>query len=161
MPSFDVVSEVNLQEVDNALNQAMKEIGQRYDFKGSKCSIERKEKVLHVVADDDYKLKATLDVLQSKLIKRNVPINNLDYGKVEPAAGGTVKQDINIQVGVPQEKAKAIVKEIKDAKLKVQGAIQGEAVRVSGKNKDDLQDAIALLRGKDFGISLQFNNFRD
>jgi uncharacterized protein YajQ (UPF0234 family) len=150
-----------MQEVDNAVNQSMKEIGQRYDFKGTKCSIERKEKVLAVAADDDYKLKATLDVLQSKLIKRNVPLNNLEYGKVEPAAGGTVKQDVTIQVGVPQEKAKAIVKEIKDSKMKVQGSIQGEAVRVSGKNKDDLQEAIALLRAKDFGINLQFNNFRD
>lgn len=161
MPSFDVVSEVNLQEVDNAVNQAMKEIGQRYDFKGSKCNIERKEKVLHIVADDDYKLQATLDVLQGKLVKRGVPLNNLDYGKVEPAAGGTVKQDVTVQVGVPQEKAKAIVKEIKDSKLKVQGAIQGESVRVTGKNKDDLQTCIAHLRAKDFGLSLQFNNFRD
>lgn len=161
MPSFDVVSEVNLQEVDNAVNQAMKEIGTRYDFKGTKCTIERKEKVLNVLADDEFKLKATIDVLQGKLVKRGVPLNNLDYGKQESALGGTMKQDITIQVGIPQEKAKLIVKEIKDSKVKVQGSINGDLVRVSGKNRDDLQSMIALLRAKDFGLTLQFTNFRE
>ena len=161
MPSFDIVSEVNLQEVDNAVNQAMKEIGQRYDFKGSKCSIERSEKVLNVIGDDDYKLKATLDVLLGKMAKRGVPLNNLVQGTPESAAGGTLKETITIQVGIPQEKAKDIVKTIKESKLKVQGAIQGEVVRVSGKNKDDLQSTIAMIRAKDFGIHLQFANFRE
>jgi cyclic-di-GMP-binding protein len=161
MPSFDIVSEVDLQEVDNAINQAMKEIGQRYDFKGTKCEVSREENVLKVVADDDYKLTATLDVLMAKLIKRGIPLNNLDYGKIEPASGGTVKQDVTILVGVPTEKAKEIVKAIKEAKLKVQAAIQGESVRVSGKNRDDLQSAIQLLKGKDFKLELQFNNFRE
>ncbi len=161
MPSFDVVSEVNLQEVDNAVNQAMKEIGQRYDFKGTKCEITHKEKVLHIVADDDYKLKATIDVLLGKLVKRGIPLNNLDHGKVEPGPGGTVKQDLTIVVGIPTEKAKKIVKEIKDSKIKVQGAIQGEEVRFTGKNRDDLQETIALLKSKDFGLSLQFTNFRE
>ena len=161
MPSFDVVSEVDLQEVDNAVNQAMKEIGQRYDFKGSKCEIRRTDKVLNIHADDDYKLKATIDVLQAKLVKRGVPLNNLAYGKEVPSAGMSIKQDVTIQVGVPQEKSKEIVKAIKESKLKVQAAIQADVIRISGKNKDDLQSAIALIRGQDFGISLQVTNFRD
>jgi uncharacterized protein YajQ (UPF0234 family) len=161
MPSFDVVSEVDLQEVDNAVNQAMKEIGTRYDFKGTKCTIERKDKVLALVADDEFKLKAVVDVLQGKLVKRGVPLNNLTYGKQETALGGTMKQEVTIQVGVPQEKAKLIVKEIKESKLKVQGSINGELVRVSGKNRDDLQTTIAHLKAKDFGLTLTFTNFRE
>jgi cyclic-di-GMP-binding protein len=161
MPSFDIVSEVDLQEVDNAVNQATKEIGQRYDFKGSKCAITLSEKKLEVVGDDDYKLKATVDVLQGKLVKRGVPIDNLNYGKVEPAAGSTVKQDIDIQVGVPTEAAKKIVKHIKDTKIKVQASIQGDSVRVSGKNRDDLQSVIQLLKENNFGLELQYTNFRD
>ena len=161
MPSFDIVSEVDMQEVDNAVNQAMREIGQRFDFKNSKSDISRSEETLTVISDDDYKLTATLDVLQTKLIKRNIPLDNLDYGKIEPAAGSTVRQEVKILVGIPDDKAKTIVKEIKGAKLKVQPSIQGDSVRVSGKKRDDLQEAIALLKDKTFGINLQFTNFRD
>lgn len=161
MPSFDIVSEVNLQEVDNAIHQAMKEISTRYDFKGSKAEIKRTDKVIDLLADDDYKLKAVVDVLQGKLAKRGVPLNNLDYGKAEPGPGGTMKQKITVVVGIPQDKAKTIVKAIKDSKLKVQPAIQGDAVRVSGKSKDELQEAIALVRSQDFGLALQFINYRD
>lgn len=159
--SFDVVSKVNLDEVKNAVTQAMKEIGQRYDFKGSVSSIELKDDaVLNLHSDDEVKLKAVIDVLQSKLFKRGVSIKNLEYGKVDAAAKGTVRQEIKILQGIPGEKAKALVKVIKDAKLKVQAAIQGDQVRVSGKDKDVLQDAIALLKANDQGLELQFTNYR-
>ncbi len=161
MPSFDVVSEVDMQEVDNAVNQAVREIGQRYDFKGSKAEISRSEKVITVIGDDEYKLKAVIDVLQSKLVKRDIPLNNLDYGKEEPASGGTIRQNITIVVGIPDDKAKNIVKEIKATKMKVQPAIQGDSLRITGKKRDDLQEVIAFLREKDFGVNLQFTNFRD
>jgi cyclic-di-GMP-binding protein len=159
-PSFDVVSEVNLPEAQNAVAQAQKEIAQRYDLKGTSAGLELKERTLTLTADTDFALKAVNDLLQTKLAKRSVPLKALDYGKVEPAAKGTVRQVVTIQQGIPSEKAKEIVKAVKDSKLKVQVAIQGEQLRVSGKKKDDLQAVIALLRGADFGLPLQFTNFR-
>jgi hypothetical protein len=162
MPSFDVVSQVNLQEVDNALNQAVKEIQTRYDFKGTKSEIRRGEKgAFTIIADDEFKRKAVLDIVQSKLVKRGVSIKAMQLGKVEPASGGTVRQEVTFQSGIPTEKGKEIVKHLKDTKLKVQGAIQDEQVRVSGKNKDDLQAAIQAIKSKDFGLDLQFTNYRD
>ncbi|OGW07447.1 MAG: YajQ family cyclic di-GMP-binding protein [Nitrospinae bacterium RIFCSPLOWO2_02_39_17] len=160
--SFDIVSIVEIPEVINAINQAMMEIKQRFDFKGSKSDIklEEKDKKIVLLSDDEYKLKSVIDILQTKLVKRGVSLKALKYDKVEPATGGTVRQVITLQQGIPVEKAKEIVKIIKDTKLKVQAQIQGEQVRVSGKNKDDLQGVIALLRGKDMGIDLQFVNYR-
>lgn len=159
--SFDVVSKVNIDEVKNAVTQAMKEIGQRYDFKGSVSSIELKDDaVLALHSDDEVRLKAVIDVLQSKLFKRGVSIKNLDYGKIEAAAKGTVRQDIKILQGIPGDKAKGLVKVLKDAKIKVQAAIQGDQLRVSGKDKDVLQEAIALLKANDQGLELQFTNYR-
>ena len=162
-PSFDVVSEVNLQEVANAVQQAQKEVAQRYDLKGTAAaiSLDEKEKTIDLSADDDFGLKAVNDVLQNKLIKRSVALKSLSYGVVEPATKGTVRQKVTIQQGIPTEKAKEIVKAIKDAKLKVQAAIQSDQVRVSGKKRDDLQAAIALLKTKDFGLPLQFSNYRN
>lgn len=165
MPSFDVVSEINMQEVDNAVNQAIKEIQQRYDFKGSKSEItldKTKEKeAVTVLADDDYKHKAIIDIIQSKFIKRNLSLKSLDYGKVEQASGGMLRQVIKLKQGIPGEKAKEIVKVIKDTKMKVQASIQGDKVRVEGKKRDDLQEVIQLLKGKDFDLPLQFGNFRE
>jgi uncharacterized protein YajQ (UPF0234 family) len=160
--SFDIVSEVNMQEVDNAINQARKEIGQRYDFKGSKSSIElnQKEKFLTVVSDDDFKLKSVVDILQNKLIKRGVPIKALDYGTVEPAANTTVRQIIKLRVGIDKENAKLVVKMIKDTKLKVQAQIMDDQVRVTGKNKDDLQDVMKMLRAAELEFAMQFTNYR-
>lgn len=163
MPSFDVVSKVDPQEVDNALNQTRKEIGQRYDFKDTKTEIrEEKEKnTIHVVSDDEFKVKAVVDVLQSKLVRRGISLKALVYGKIEPAAGGLAKQDITVQQGIDTEKARHIVKLIKDGKLKVQAQIQGDQVRVSGKKRDDLQAAIQLLKAQDLDLPLQFVNFRE
>ncbi len=160
--SFDIVSEVNLQEVDNALNQARKEIAQRYDFKDSKSSIDfnEKEKQIVVVSDDDFKLKSVIDVLQSKLIKRNVPVKALSYGKPESAANNTVRQIVSLRVGIDKEDAKTIVRVIKDSKLKVQAQIMEDQVRVTGKNKDDLQEVIKLVKGADFPFATQFVNYR-
>jgi len=158
--SFDVVSRINMSEVTNAVTQAMKEIGQRFDFKGSKSDITQEKDALVIVSDDEYKLKSVIDILQTKLIKRGVPVKNLSYGKVEPALAGTVRQHVSLQQGIPTDKAKEIVKAIKDAKIKVQAAIQSEQVRVSGKSRDDLQTVIQLLKGRDFGIELQFENYR-
>lgn len=158
--SFDIVSQVDLAEVVNAINQASKEIGQRFDFKGSQSRIELEGHEIVLTADDEYKLKSVTDILQSKLIKRNVPLKALEYGKVEPAAGGTVRQRIKLQQGIPTEKAREIVKFIKDTKAKVQAAIQGDMVRVSGKDRDVLQEVIAKLRAHDFGIDMQFTNYR-
>ena len=162
-PSFDIVSEVSMPEVANAVAQAQKEIGQRFDLKGTAAGLElkEKEKQLVLTADDDFGLKAVNDVLQGKLVKRNVPLKSFVYGKPEPAAKGTARQVVTIQQGIETEKAKEIVKAIKDAKLKVQAAIQGDPVRVTGKKRDDLQAAIALLKGKDFGLPLQFTNYRN
>ena len=160
--SYDVVSKVDLQEVSNAVQQAGKEIATRFDFRGSKSKVELNEKELELVllSDDEGKLKSVVDILETKLVRRGVAIKSLDYGKIEPAAGGTVRQVAAIQQGIPSEKAKEIVKAIKDRKLKVQAAIQGDQVRVSGRNKDDLQESIALLKGGDFGLPLQFTNYR-
>ncbi len=158
--SFDIVSQVDLAEVTNAINQAMKEIGQRFDFKGSQSQIELEGRDIVLVSDDEYKLKSVIDILESKLIKRNVPLKALSYGKTEPAAGGTVRQRVTLQQGIPTEKAREIVKFIKDTKAKVQAAINGDMVRVSGKDRDVLQEVIARLRAHDFGIDMQFTNYR-
>jgi uncharacterized protein YajQ (UPF0234 family) len=158
--SFDIVSEVNMPEAANAVAQAQKEVAQRYDLKGTAAGIEHKDNELTLTANDEFGLKAVTDILQTKLARRGVSLKALDYGKIEPAAKGTVRQVVRIQQGIASEKAKEIVKAIKDAKLKVQAAIQGEQVRVSGKKKDDLQAVMALLREKDFGIALQFTNYR-
>ncbi len=160
--SFDIVSEVNLQEVDNAVNQARKEIGQRYDFKGSKSSIAfaPKEKQLVVHSDDDFKLRSVIDILQEKLIKRSVPVKALDYGPVEPATGNTVRQVVRLRVGIDKENARLIVKLIKETKLKVQAQIMDDQIRVSGKNKDDLQVIIAMIRKADLPFAVQFVNYR-
>lgn len=160
--SFDIVSEVNLQEVDNAINQARKEIAQRYDFKGSKSSIDlnQKENQIIVLSDDDFKLKSVVDILQNKLIKRSVPLKALGYGPVEQAAGGTARQVITLRVGIETENAKLIVKMIKDTKLRIQAQIMQDQVRVSGKNKDDLQKVITLLRQADLPFAVQFTNYR-
>lgn len=159
--SFDIVSKVDLQEVSNAIQQALKEIHQRYDLKNSKSDIQMEGKdAIILTSADDYTIKAVTDVLQSKLVKRNVPLKALDYGKIEPAAGSTVRQKITMQQGIPTEKAKEVVKLIKDSKKKVQASIQGDSVRVSGKDRDALQEVIALLKGHDFGIDMQFTNYR-
>ena len=160
-PSFDVVSEVNLPEVVNAVAQAQKEIAQRYDLKGTSAGIEQADKELTLTADHDFGLRAVNDMLQSKLAKRGVSLKALEYGKVEPASQGTVRQKVTILQGIASEKAKEIVKAVKDSKIKVQVAIQGEQVRVTGKKRDELQDVIALLREKDFGIAIQFTNYRN
>lgn len=160
--SFDIVSKVDLQEVSNAVQQALKEITQRFDLKGSHSDIrlDEKENSLLLSSADDYKLKAVTDVLQAKLVKRNIPLKALEYGKIEPAANASVRQTIKLQQGIPTEKAREIVKFIKDTKKKVQASIQGDSVRVSGKDRDVLQEVIAALRQKDFGIDTQFTNYR-
>lgn len=158
--SFDVVSEVNMQEVLNAVHQAKKEVSQRYDFKGSKTEIELNDDIIKVTTEDDFRLNSVIDILKTRLISRKVAIRNLQYGKMEDAAGGMVRQQITIRQGIAVEKAKAMVKDIKASKLKVQASIQGDSIRVSGKNKDDLQKVIALLREKDYDIELQFVNYR-
>jgi uncharacterized protein YajQ (UPF0234 family) len=161
MPSFDVVSRIDLQEVDNALNQTRKEVAQRYDLKDSKTEIAWDQKEITITSADDFKVKAVVDVLQSKLVKRNVPIKNLDYGVVEASLGGRARQKITVQQGIETEKAREIVKFIKASGAKVQAQIMDDEVRVSGKKRDDLQDVIAKLRGADLGLALQFVNFRD
>lgn len=158
--SFDIVSKIDLAEVTNAVTQAVKEIGQRFDFKGSRSSITEEKDGLVIISDDEYKLKSVVDILQNKLVKRGVPLKNLTYNKAEPAAGGTVRQRVTLVSGIPQDRAKEIVKAIKDAKIKVQASIQSDQVRVSGKNRDDLQTVIQMLKGRDFGVELQFTNYR-
>jgi uncharacterized protein YajQ (UPF0234 family) len=161
--SFDVSTGADLQEVDNAVNQATKEVAQRYDFKGSKCSIafDRTKATLTLMADDDFRMKALFDVLHGKLVKRGVPVKNLDVGAIVPAGGDTVRREIKLTQGIPQEKAKAIVKAIKDRKFKkAQASIQGEEIRVQAPSKDELQEVIAFLRAQDFGIELKFGNYR-
>ncbi len=159
--TFDIVSEIDLAEVVNAINQALKEVQTRFDFKGSKSNIEmEKQEAIILTSDDDYKLKSLNEILQAKLVKRNVPLKGLKYGKVDQALGGTVRQRVDLQQGIPQEKAKEIVKFIKDTKLKVQASIQGDMVRVAGKDRDILQEVIGALRGQDFGIDMQFTNYR-
>jgi uncharacterized protein YajQ (UPF0234 family) len=160
--SFDVVSKIEMPEVVNAISQAMKEVIARYDLKDSKSKIELQEKDLKIIltSADEYKVNAVNDILQSKLLKRGVPIKNLDYGVVQPAAGSTVRQEVKLKQGLATEKAKDVVKVIKDSKLKVTAAIMGDYVRVSSKDRDTLQQVIALLKGKDFGVDLQFTNYR-
>ena len=158
--SFDIVSKTDYAEVNNALNQTTKEISQRFDFKGSKATVELQEKDLMLSAEDETKLRNMNDILQGKLVKRGISLKALDYQKIEPAAGGTVRQLVKVQQGIPIEKAKEVVKFIKDSKLKVQASIQGETVRVSGKDRDTLQDVIGKLKAKDFGIDMQFDNYR-
>jgi len=158
--SFDVVSETDMQEVANAIQQAQKELAQRFDFKGSKSEIELAKDELTLVSDDETKLKSLKDIVEGKLVKRKVSLKALDYGKIEDAALGTVRQKAKIVKGIETEKAKASVKAIKEAKLKVQASIQGEQVRVVGRSKDDLQKAIAIIKENDFGIPLQFTNYR-
>lgn len=158
--SFDIVSKTDMQEVANAVQQAQKELAQRFDFKGSKSSIELSAEEIVLVSDDEGKLVSVKDILESKLVKRKVSLKALEYGKLEPAAGGTVRQRAKIVQGIETEKAKAIVKTIKDAKLKVQASIQSDQVRVVGRNKDDLQRAISLVRESEYGIPLQFTNYR-
>ncbi len=161
MPSFDIVSELNLQEVDNAINQANKEISTRYDFKHSKSSIELQKDKIFVVSDNEQKMESVIDVLQSKMVRRGVSLKALDYGKIEPAAGSLVKQDIKLIQGIETDKAKEIVKFIKEKKFKVNASIQDEQVRVSGKSKDELQTVMSAIRGHEFNLPLQFGNFRD
>jgi len=158
--SFDVVSEVNMMEASNAVQQAMKEIRQRFDFKGSVSDIALEGDTLTLHSDDESRLKAVIDVLTTKLVKRGVSLKSLQYGKIEPAAKGTVRQVVTVQRGIPTEKAKEIVKFIKGTGIRVQAAIQENQVRVSGKNRDDLQAVIGSLKGQDFGLDLQFTNYR-
>ncbi|HTM50730.1 MAG TPA: YajQ family cyclic di-GMP-binding protein [Bryobacteraceae bacterium] len=160
--SFDVVSKIDLAEVSNAIQQALKEIHQRYDLKDSKSNIElnEKDKKIILASQDEYKLKAVIEILGQKLVKRQVPLKGLSYGTVIQAAGSTVKQEVSLQQGIPIEKSREIVKKIKDSKLKVQASIQGDLVRVSGKDRDTLQAAIKLLRESDFDIDMQFINYR-
>ncbi|MBA2626994.1 MAG: YajQ family cyclic di-GMP-binding protein [Gemmatimonadales bacterium] len=161
--SFDISTGADLQEVDNAVNQALKEVGQRYDFKGSTCTIDfdRDKGELKLAADTEYRMTALVDVLQSKMIKRGVPVKNLKVGDIEPATGQSVRRTVTLTQGIPQDAAKKIVKAIKDAGLrKVQASIQGDEVRVTSPSKDDLQAAMALLRSQDFGIELKFGNYR-
>lgn len=160
--SFDIVSKIELPEVSNAIQQALKEVITRYDLKDSKSTIELREKdnKILLASADDFKLKAVIEILQSKLVKRNVPIKGLQFGTLIQGSGGSVRQEITLQQGIPMEKAKDIVRVIKDSKKKAQAAIQGDLVRVSAKDRDILQEVIALLRGQDFGIDMQFTNYR-
>ena len=159
--SFDIVCKVDMQEVTNALDQARREIDTRYDLKGTKNEVKLEETDITLTSPDEMKLKAVVDILQSKLHRRGVPLKALDYGTVESAAGGTLRQKIAIQQGIPMEKAREIVRLIKDSKVRVQAAIQEAQVRVSGKNRDDLQKIIALVKEREFGIALQFTNYRN
>lgn len=161
--SFDITSNVDLQEVDNALNQARKEVAQRYDFKGSRAELDfnRAENTLTLIADDEFKLSALWEIVQTRLVRRNVPVKNLTRGTATPSANGTVRQEISLQQGIPSEKAKDIVKFLKDAKMKkVQASIQGDQLRVTSPSRDELQEAMRQLREQDFGVALQFGNYR-
>ncbi len=158
--SFDIVSEVDRAEMTNAINQTIKEVRQRFDFKGSFANVVMEKDTLILTAEDETKLRNMTDILQQKLVRRGVPLKAFSYGTVEPAAGGTIRQKVDIQQGIPQEKAKEVVKFIKDSKAKVQASIQADVVRVTGKDRDTLQDIIAKLKEKDFGIDMQFTNYR-
>jgi uncharacterized protein YajQ (UPF0234 family) len=158
--SFDIVSDVDLMEASNAVQQAMKEIRQRFDFKGSVSEITLEKEVLTLHSDDESRLKAVIDIMQNKLVKRGVSLKALEYGKIEPSAKGTVRQAVTIRRGIPSEKAKEIVKFIKGMGVRVQASIQEDQVRVAGKNRDDLQGVIQAVRGHDFGLDLQFTNYR-
>jgi uncharacterized protein YajQ (UPF0234 family) len=161
VPSFDVVCKLDLQEVDNAINQTERELAQRFDFRNVKTELRREEAVLHVHSADDFKVRAVVAILRERLAKRNVPLAALEEKPVEPGPAGTAKQQIVLQQGISTDKAREIVKLVKDAKLKVQASIQADQVRVTGKKRDDLQAVIALLRGQDLKIAMQFVNFRD
>jgi len=161
MPSFDVVCKLDLQEVDNAINQTLKEVGQRFDFKGTPTEVRREANAIHLRSADDFKVRALADILREKLARRQVPLKALAEKPIEPGPGGSAKQDLTLQEGIATDKAREIVKLIKDAKLKVQAAIQSDQVRVTGKKRDDLQTVIKLLRDRDLGIAMQFVNFRD
>jgi uncharacterized protein YajQ (UPF0234 family) len=160
--TFDIVSKIEMPEVSNAIQQALKEITQRYDLKGSHSSIElqEKENKILLASADEFKIKAVVEILEQKLVKRKVPLKGLSFGEITPAAGSTVRQEISLQQGIPIEKAREIVKAIKDSKKKVQASIQGDLVRVSGKDRDTLQEVMAFLRSSDFGIDMQFTNYR-
>jgi uncharacterized protein YajQ (UPF0234 family) len=160
--SFDVVSKIDLPEVSNAVQQALKEIQQRYDLKDSHSNIElqEKENKIFLQSQDEYKLKAVIEILEQKLVKRKVPLKGLVYGTVTAAGGSSVRQEITLQQGIPIEKAREIVKLIKDSKKKVQASIQGDFLRIAGKDRDTLQDVMQLLRSSDFGIDMQFTNYR-
>jgi uncharacterized protein YajQ (UPF0234 family) len=158
--SFDIVSQVDRNEISNAINQTLKEVRQRFDFKGSNANVALEEKELLLTAEDETKLRNMNDILQQKLVRRGVPLKALNYSAMEPAGGGTVRQRAQIQQGIPQEKAKDIVKLIKDSKAKVQASIQGDTVRVSGRDRDTLQQVITTLKARDFGINMQFTNYR-
>lgn len=158
--SFDIVSQVDRAEIGNALNQTMKEVRQRFDFKGSNATVVVEKDDLVLTAEDETRLRNMNDILQQKLVRRGVPLKALNYGRAEPAAGGTLRQHVAVQQGIPADKAKDIVKFIKDTKVKVQAAIQGDTVRVTGRDRDTLQEVIAQLKAKDFGINMQFTNYR-
>jgi len=160
--SFDIVSKVDMQEVRNAIDQALKEIRQRFDLKDShsEVSLAEDDKEIQLASANEYKLEAVKDILGQKLVKRGVSLKNLTYGKVEPAAGSSVRQKISLQQGIPIEKAKEIVRLVKDSKKKAQASIQGDTVRISSKDRDELQSIIAMLRAKDMGVDLQFTNYR-
>lgn len=158
--TFDIVSKIDHQEVSNAVQQALKEIHTRFDLKNTKSDITLDKDSITLASADEYKLKAVTEILQGKLVKRNVPLKGFSYGEIEPAAGSTVRQKVTMQQGIPIEKARDIVKTIKDSKKKVQASIQGDLVRVSGKDRDTLQEIISLLRQRDFGIDMQFTNYR-
>ncbi len=160
--SFDIVSEIDWQEIDNAVNQTRKEIQQRYDFKSSKASIEvnQKDKKMTILADDDYKLRSVVDILQNKFVKRGVPLKSLKYHTPEQASGGMIRQSIDVQQGISTDNARKIVKMIKDTKMKVQSQIMDDQVRVSGKNKDDLQEVIKLVKEAELDFAVQFTNYR-
>jgi hypothetical protein len=160
--SFDIVSRVDLQEVSNAVQQAVKEIGQRFDFKGSKTSLEldKDKSEIGIISDDEYKLKSVIEILKNKLVKRNVPLKTLLFGKIEKAAGETLRQTLTLQQGISTERAKEIVKLIKDTKIKAQSEIQKDQVRVRAKKIDDLQSVIAMLKSKEFDFNIEFINYR-
>ena len=158
--SFDIASKVDRSEVVNAIDQTMKEVRQRFDFKGSSAEVVLEEKDLLLTAEDETRLRNMNDILQQKLVRRGVPLKALSYGRVEPAAGGTVRQRAAIQQGIPSDKAKEVVKFIKETKAKVQASIQGDVVRVTGRDRDTLQDVIAKLKSKDFGIHMEYTNYR-
>lgn len=158
--SFDIVSQVDMQEVDNAVNQAVREVSTRFDFKGSDSKIERQDQVIKLETTDDMKLRNLVEILEGKLTKRSISIKSLNYGKVEASLGGRVKQEVKLQVGLDKDQAKQITSLIKDQKLKVQASIQGDSVRVTGKSRDDLQAVIAAIKAKDFDFATQFTNYR-
>lgn len=161
MPSFDIVSQIDMQEIDNAVNQARKEIATRYDFRGSKSQINWDKAKIDLIADDDFKMRSLIDIIKEKAVRRSIDPRALDLGKIDDTAGGLKKCEIKLKQGVPVETAREMVKAIKDSKLKVQAQIQEDQVRVSGKKRDDLQEAIALIRTKGYDLPLQFINFRE